>query len=288
MVKRIKKRIPKQDDELETGEGTGEAAADLADAPPAGDLRAELQSLAEDDFTRKVAGGFQWMIDQRNLLIGAGVVLAIGAIAYVTMSHTKESATQEAAAAFYDAARTYIDAQGGEEAAAPGVAPAPALSPEERTKRVTKAAAGFESTKQAYADKKIAVLATLGQAGAQVDLGKPKDAVALYDAVLADASTERLARATALQGKAAALEAAGDPAAARAAWSELGALDPQAYGLMAGLQAGRLLEKAGKAADARAHYEKLQKDFEAALSEFSGRAYKAEIERRLGQLGDAS
>ena len=131
-------------------------------------------------------------------------------------------------------------------------------------------------------------LATLGQAGAQVDLGKPKDAVALYDAVLADATTERLARATALQGKATALEAAGDAAAARAAWGELGALDPQAYGLMAGLQAGRLLEKMGKTAEARSHYEKLQKDFDAALGEFAGRAYKAEIERRLGQLGDAS
>ncbi len=288
MVKRIKKRIAKQDDELEAGEGTGEAPIDAEDALPAGDLRAELQSLAEDDFTRKVAGGFQWIIDQRTLLIGAGAVVAIGAIAYALMNRTQESATQEAAAAFYDAARTYIDAQGGDEAVAPGVAPAPTLSPDERAKRVAKAEAGFASAKQAYADKKIAVLATLGQAGAQVDLGKPKDAVALYDAVLADASTERLVRATALQGKAAALEAAGDPGAARAAWSELGALDSEAYGLMAGLQAGRLLEKAGKAAEAKAHYEKLQKDFEAALSEFAGRAYKAEIERRLGQLGDAS
>lgn len=288
MVKRIKKRIPKQDDELETGEGTGDAPAELDDAPPPGDLRAELQSLAEDDFTRKVAGGFQWMMDRRNLLIGVAAVAVVGVVAYAMMNRTQQSATQEAAAAFYDAARTYIDAQGGEEATAPGLAPTPALSPEERTKRVTKAAAGFAATKQAYGDKKIAVLATLGEAGAQVDLGKPKDAVALYDAVLADAATERLARATALQGKATALEAAGDPGAAQAAWGELGALDPQAYGLMAGLQAGRLLEKAGKAAEARAHYEKLQKDFEAALSEFAGRAYKAEIERRLGQLGDAS
>ncbi|MCB9539650.1 MAG: tetratricopeptide repeat protein [Myxococcales bacterium] len=288
MVKRIKKRIPKQDDELETGEGTGEGSAELDDAPPPGDLRAELQSLAEDDFTRKVAGGFQWMMDKRYLLVGVGAVAIIGVFAYAMMHRTKESATQEAAAAFYDAARTYIDAQGGEEATAPGVAPAPALSAEERNKRVSKAAAGFEATKQAYGDKKIAVLATLGQAGAQVDLGKPKDAVALYDAVLADATTERLARATALQGKATALEAAGDAAAARAAWGELGALDPQAYGLMAGLQAGRLLEKMGKTAEARSHYEKLQKDFDAALGEFAGRAYKAEIERRLGQLGDAS
>ena len=52
--------------------------------------------------------------------------------------------------------------------------------------------------------------------------------------------------------------------------------------------AGRLLEKMGKTAEARSHYEKLQKDFDAALGEFAGRAYKAEIERRLGQLGDAS
>ena len=281
MVKRIKKRIEKQDEDLDT-----EGSLD-GEAPPP-DLGAELQSLAEDDFTRRIASGFQWVIEKRVLLAGMAGLIIVGAIAWSVMARSGISNVQEASAAFYDAARTYIQATEDEAPAAGDAAKKASLTPEERRKRIEQASGGFATARSTYAERPVAQLATLGYAGAQLDLGKADEAAKLYGEVAGRSEADALIRAVALQGLAAALEAKGDRAGAREAWTKLGDIDRAAYGLMGGLQVGRLLEIEGKGNDARALYEKLQKEFDATLSDFSGRGYKAEIERRLAAFGDAT
>ncbi|MCA9537547.1 MAG: tetratricopeptide repeat protein [Myxococcales bacterium] len=284
VVKRIKKRIPKAD-ELENEGGAVNAGAEDGEAP---DLQAEIRAMGEDDFTRRVAGGFGWMVANRTLFIGLAVagLIAVGAI--YLMQNQKASEAGEAAAAFQAAADAYREAI--EPPAAPEAAEgeAPAVDPAEARARLEKAQQGFARTREVYSDRALASLAALGDAGAKFDLGDLDGAIAAYDAALAAPNLDSFSRAIALQGKAAALEGKGDQAGAIATWHTLESLDQKAFGLIAGVQIGRLLEATGKDDDARQLYKRLQADHADALNELSNRTTKADLERRLARLGDAT
>lgn len=284
MVKRIKKRIPKQDtpedevDGIDVDAADGEAEIDddggldaESDGDPK-DIRAQLTDLADDEFTRKTASIFGWIIEKKTILI-ALLVIGLGAVGvYVFSQRSKDAASEEAAAAFQAGADPYVEAASEAEDAA------------KRTAGVEKAATAFEAARTQYGDRRISALATLGLAGARFDQGKAADAQGLYDDFLNRPDTDPFAKAIALQGKAVALEEKGDLAGASEAWKALEGMSREAYGLLAGLQIGRLLEAQGKAPEAKAHYGQLQKDYATALDELPNRSFKAEVERRLAAL----
>lgn len=298
MVKRIKKRIPKQEDPAELAED-GQAAeagefdaasdavdasagglnsalsdSDLSDAEPA-NIRTQLADMADDEFTRKTASAFGWIIEKKNVLIGLAVVALVGVGVYMFTQRSKSAASEEAAAAFQNGADPYVESSAGDDAA-------------KRKAQIDKAAGAFETTRSQYKDRRISALATLGLAGARFDQDKNDDAKTLYDEFLGRPDTDPFAKAIALQGKAVALEDKGDHAGAIEAWKGVEGLSRDAYGLMANVQVGRLLEASGKADAAKAHYTKVQADYSAELDEMSNRGLKAQIDRRLAVLAQGS
>lgn len=281
MVKRIKKRVVRNEDTPETEAPTGD---DLPDLPEEAGIRAELDALAQDDFTRQVAGGFAWVIDNRGLMLAGVALAAAAAIAIFVFQNSRQASIEEAAAAFIDAAETYQETV---ERPAPGSEAKPLTDAEKKT-RVEKAQQAFARVQGAYGDSPVSALAALGEANAQLDLGDADGALALFDKALARPELEPLAKAVALQGKAAALESKGDVAGALEAWRAVEGIDKKALGLMAGMQMGRLLESSGKADEARQLYERLQTDYQADLAQLANRALKADLERRLAQLGKPS
>jgi predicted negative regulator of RcsB-dependent stress response len=286
VVKRIKKRIakaddPNADDELgEGGELNPEATVDLRD---------ELASMAEDDFTRRIAGGFQWILDHQRLLIAGAAVVIVGLVGYTLMQRSTKAANAEASGSFQRAADTYMEAYEIDTSAAQrGQAPKAKLDATERKARIEKARQGFAATQTAYSKDRIANLAALGLAGAEHDLGKPAEAVKLYDQVAGNTALDPFARAVALQGKAVALEDKGDKKGAIEAWNQVADLDKASFGLLAGVQVGRLLNASGDSAGATKQYKSLKTEYGAELDGLSGRQFKAEIDRRLAELGEAS
>ncbi len=286
MVKRIKKRVTKQPEETEAEVGglDEQGADDASAAPSASSFRAELESLGEDEFTRRVAGGVSWIVDNRGLIITGVVLAAAAVIAIVVFQGQKRSGSEEASTAFYDAAETYGEAHARP---APG-STEPTLTPEQRKAQVEKAQQGFARTRTTYGETPVAALAALGEATTQLELGDAAAAAKLYDAALGDTDLEPFAKAIALQGKAAALEQTGDLAGAVETWKALEGLNRDAYGLLAGMQMGRLYEAQGKGGEAKALYERVKTDHAASLDELPNRGLKAELDKRLARLGDAS
>ena len=280
MVKRIRKRVAKKDTE----------STDVEETLPEGEggatgLRAELGTLGEDDFTRRIAGGFGWILDNRGLLIGASVALIIVATAVTIMGSQDRSAKAEAASSFHMAASGYADVV---LPSTPAQAdPANAEDPAERAKKLEKALRSFGTTSTTYPESPIAALAQLGEAGANADLGKHDEALKLYDAALNTQGIDSMSKLIALQAKATVLENKGDNAGALAAWKTVGDLDTQAFGVMAGLQRGRILEATGKKGEALTLYQAIEKDHEKALEELSAREYRSELDKRLARLTDA-
>lgn len=293
MVKRIRKRVPKKQDEATDAvadldaDAAGEEAGDVEpDAPSdsAASFRAELESLGEDDFTRTVAGGVSWIVDNRGLIIAGVGIAVVVVIALIVMQGQKTSGVEEAATAFGDASEGYVEAV---QPPRPGSDEKP-LSPEERTGRIEKAAQAFERTRQTYGNQPIAHLSALGEAGTRLELGDADKALTLYDQALAAQDISPMSQAVALQGKAAALETKGDLDGAITAWKAVEGVDKEAFGLMAGMQTGRLLEAQGKGGEAKAVYERLQADHAADLDQLANRALKADLERRVARLGRSS
>lgn len=284
MVKRIKKRVVRKEDTPEAEGLDGASGDELPEMPDEAGIRAELDALAQDDFTRQIAGGFGWVLDNRGLILAGIGLAAAAAIAIFVFQNSRQASIEEAAAAFSDAADTYQEAV---ERPAPGSDAKP-LTDDEKKARVEKAQQAFARVQGAYAESPVSALAALGEANAQLDLGNAAAAIPLFDKALARPELEPLAKAVALQGKAAALESTGDVAGALEAWRAVEGIDKKALGLLAGMQMGRLLESSGKADEARKLYERLQTDYEADLAQLSNRALKADLERRLAQLGKAS
>lgn len=286
MVKRIKKRIPKQDADngelegeefAEGAEGALVAGADAgfddahaADEPQ--NIRAQLEDMADDEFTRKTASVFGWIIEKKKVLIGVAAVAVAGVGIYMFTQSSKTAAAEEAAAAFQVGADPYVEASRTADDA------------EKRKASITKAASAFETARTQYKDRRISALATLGMAGVNFDQGKAAEAETLYTEFLARPDTDPFAKAIALQGKAVALEQKGDLAGASEAWKAMEGLSRDAYGLLANVQIGRLLEVQGKGDAAKAHYAKVQTDYAKSLDELPNRGMKAQIERRLTAL----
>lgn len=284
MVKRIKKRISKQDEIAGNGEGAEATDAEGEGAATGGGFRAELDTLGEDQFTRKVAGGVSWVVDNRGLLIAGGVIAAIAVIAIVIFQNRKQSGSEEAATAFYDAAEAYGATVGTPQPGSEDTA----LTAEERKGKLEAAQQGFARTRETYNEQRVVTLTLLGEASARLDLGDAEAAAKLYSDAAARNDIDPFARAIALQGKAAALESTGDLAGAIEAWKALEGIDQGAFGLLAGMQTGRLLEAQGKSDEARALYERIKADHSAVLESLPNRGLKADLEKRLGRLGEAS
>ncbi|MCA9546776.1 MAG: tetratricopeptide repeat protein [Myxococcales bacterium] len=282
MVKRIKKRIPKAEEpelELEDGAGepgTGEPAAIEFEAEPQS-LGEQIEAMAEDEFTEKTAGLFKWIIENGKVLAAVGIIAVGAGIAYNVMQSSGHSKNAEASAAFFGAA----EAQAKASPIAAGEAP----SADERKAQLEKARQLYQSTQTSYSDRKVAALAGFGLAGVQAGLGDQDAALKGFDAFLGQAEVDPFAKIVAMQAKATAQENKKDFAGAIATWEAVKAADAKAYGLLAGLEIGRLQEQQSKPDAARKTYEALKKDHAEELEGMAGRAYKAELDKRLGRLG---
>ena len=279
MVKRIRKRVSKKESE---STDAADEVLNPEDAPTG--LRAELASYGEDNFTRQIAGSLGWMLDNRGILITGTALAAVAVIAVTVMNSQERSAKAEAASSFHLAANGYSEivlptsANPGEDAKKDDSA--------ERTKKLEKALRDFSQTRATYGSNPIVTLAELGEAGTSADLGKHDEAIKLYDAALNRQGIDSMTKLIALQGKASALENKGDSTGALAAWKTVGDLDTQAFGVLAGLQQGRILEATGKGDEAHTLYKAIEKDHAKALEEMSNREYRAELDKRLSRLGD--
>ncbi|MCK6569495.1 hypothetical protein L6V77_00095 [Myxococcota bacterium] len=297
MVKRIKKRIPKADGEPETGEELVDDE-DGPDAPESGEsatetlehLRDKLGEVNQDEFVDRGAKVLEWIVKHRLKLVGVFVV----AVAASTVLHfalkAKREAIEAKAAVFLDGTKPLGEARnllpqfvlGGTEK------PKDPLTPAERTKRLEDAAAAFGKARDEASGGPLGKISGLGLAGARFEQGKFDEALKLYDEFAADEKADPVARALAVQGRAATLEATNKLPEAIDAWKKFENLDPKSYGVLAGLQIGRLLEQQGKGPEAKAHYERVQKDNAAALDHMANADAKRELERRVARLGDGT
>lgn len=293
MVKKIKKRIPKPEadtglsPEDEAALAAGEAEDGVivstgAPVVPEGDEAPEegpagpvdFGEVAEDEFGRATARGIQWIVEHSTLMIGAAVVgvVAAGAIWYSQRSDLEARAA--VSSTFYSATDSFSEA----------AAPAEEGKKVDRAALLQSAKTGFEQLKTEGQGTGLATLAELGLAGTALQQDKPADAIKGYEQVITGAD-DPVIKAVSIHGQAVAHEDAGNMDEAIKSWEALVALDGDTFGLMGGLQIGRLMEKAGKGAEAKAYYEKLQKDHAEALDSPMSRQTKAELERRLARLG---
>lgn len=297
MVKRIKKRIPKAEGEPETGEElvdeeegpesneSGESATETLEH-----LRDKLGEVNQDEFVDRGAKVLEWIVKHRLKLVGVFVV----AVAAATVLHFAMKARREAleakAAVFLDGTKPLGEARNLLPQFVLGASDKPKepLGPEERKKRLDDAAAAFGKAREEAAGGPLGKIAGLGLAGARFEQGKFDEALKLYDEFAADDKADPVARAAAVQGRAATLEATNKLPEAVEAWKKFENLDPKSYGLIAGLQIGRLLEQQGKGPEAKSHYERVQKDNATALDHMANADAKRELERRIARLGDGT
>ncbi len=277
MVKRIRKRVSK--------ESKGPADAQENGGEDQGDLSFEQQidALGADRVTEVIGSGVKAVVGNRGLLLGAMVaVIAIMVGVYVVQSGD-DDAKATASTSFND----------GAEALSAVVAPEPIddktpakpLEGEARTKQLSKAFKAFESTQSLYSESPVSVLAMLGTATTQREMGKFAQAAELYGKVSADQRTTPFVKAIALQGQAVSFENAGKVPEALKTWAALGEFDKSGFGLIAGMQRGRLLEKTGKLDEAKTVYAGLRDDHKDALNLFTFRETKATLDRSLMRLG---
>lgn len=287
MVKRIKKRIPKADapetEVMDDEDGTDAAEGEGDEGPAPEPVADGLASTADDGFTQKTAGMFQWFIQNKKLLIGVAVVAIGGVSVWSFMQRNQAKADAEASTAFLSAAEAAAKAN----PLAPPANGAEALTGDARRGQLEKARTLFASARDSYASRPVSTLAQLGFAGVQLDLGESADAAAQYDTYLAKTKGDLFSQAVALQGKSVALENQGKTADAIKALEALKALDEKTFGIFAELEIGRLMEASGDATGARTRYRTLAEKRAAELDEMSNREAKAEIEKRIARLGEA-
>ena len=277
MVKKIKRRKTRTDVE-------GEAEQVPEDGVPSrGGLRADLDALADDEFTAKTVKGFQWLLDHRTPVLVVLGALLVGLISVSVYQRQTQSGAEEASAGFQSANDTYLKVNGE-----PGEPTAKPLKGEARTGQLERARDAFVAARNQHRGNAVALLAQMGEASAHFDLRDYDKALTAYNAVLSSTELEPFARAIALEGKAAALESKGALDDAIQAWRAMEALDKKAYGLFAGVRIGRILEAQKKTKEALAHYQGLQKAHAAVLKAFANARAKSEIERRIQVLGDPS
>lgn len=273
MVKRIRKRSSKESEAPADVEGQTEEELQRSG------LRAELEALASDEFTAKTVKGLGWLLDNRVLVLGVLASVLVGLIGVSVYQRVTRSGAEEASASFQAASDVYLKAHGktGDPTEKP-------LEGEARTGQLERARDAFVAARNKHGDSQVSALARLGEAGANYDLGKYEAALKAYNAVLAVPELDPFARAIALQGKAAAAESSGDVEGALKTWRSVEGLDAKAYGVLAGLQIGRLLEAQGKKAEAKAHYEALKKTHEETLKSIANSRTRADIDRRIERL----
>lgn len=280
MVKPIKKRVPKAANEQEPVEAqTAEPDVDEAPAPEL--IAGGLADQDDDRFTKRTAGLFHWIIQNGKLLSGVGVAIALGVGGWVIVQSSASSKDAEATRAFLSAVETEATAISALDEA--GAAP----STEARLKQLEKARTLYTSAKDSFSGQRVAGLAQLGLAGVQLELGQTAEAIAQYDAFVAQGSKDPFAQAVALQAKAAAQENAGDIGAAKQSLEALKSVDAQSFGLLAELELGRIEEGAGQGAAALSRYKAAKTTYAQALELPSNRGYKLELERREARLGQA-
>lgn len=120
-------------------------------------------------------------------------------------------------------------------------------------------AKALSDVREQHKGKPAATLAALSLADARFKLGKPDEALALYDEFLGKVDGKDPLRALALEGRAMALEAKNDLPGALAAYEKL-ATDLPAFADRALYGKARIFEAQQKWDDARAAYEALKKD----------------------------
>lgn len=294
MVKRIKKRIPKADGTESEGEELVEEVEDDAPEESATEtlehLSDKLGEVNQDEFVDYGAKALEWVVKHRIKLVGVFVFAVGAATAAHFIAKSQRGEVEAKASEFFDGTKPLAEARNLLPQLVMGATEKPKepLGPEERTKRLEAAAAAFNKAREANSGQPLAKVSGLGLAGARFELGKLDEALKLYDEVAGDEKVDPIARAMALQGRATTLEAQGKPADAIETWKRFEALNPKSYGLLAGMQIGRLLEGQGKAADAKTHYERVQKDNSKALEHMANGDIKRELERRLGRLSDGT
>ena len=278
MVKRIRKRVQK--DENTNPE---ESAVDAREEGQPLSFGEQLDELSGDGVTSAIASSVKVVAENRGVVITAAVLLIGSFVGVYFMQSNRDAGAAVAAAAFHDGAEAF------EKVVAPESSdpktPPKALEGEARSAQLTKAQKAFSATQTTYSTNAISTLAALGEAGTQLELGATDKALALYGKVTEAGGTELFVKAIAVQGQAVAHERKGDSKAALASWKTLEELNSAAFGLLAGMQQGRILESSGDLKGARDLYSKLKTAHSADLDKFAFRETKSRIERSLARLG---
>jgi tetratricopeptide (TPR) repeat protein len=189
------------------------------------------------------------------IAVGAGILVAIGGLVIGNLSQGKN---REAGALLQTAITT---AQGI-------VVPADETAPEDpifpvfpsAKERDEKALGQFQEVSKKYPDARGAVYAQLGEANAQLQLGKFADASSVFEKLrTSKAEQDEFVRFRVLEGAGYALEGQQKYADARARFEELSKLNSGAYRILGDYHRARMLVAEGKRDDAKKLLEELTK-----------------------------
>ncbi len=304
MVKRIKKRIPREDGEIvevevEEAEDAPKGAPTVEELGIDPNARREsdvpdndkLGEVPEDRFTLLTARVVTWVLSKRVVILGAVVLVFAGLMVANFVLKNMQKKTEAAASVFFEAHAAQRESRDvrppmlmlGQDADEKKE-----LTAEERKARLEKARDTYQSVRAEHPGKPLGRTASMGLAATQLELGKTEEAMKLYEELLADAALDPLSRALALQAKAVGLESLGKSADAISAWKLVEQANPKTYGLLAGLNVGRLLEQDGKTAEAKTHLEKVKLDQAKALESMGSAPFKRELEARLARLSQGT
>lgn len=214
----------------------------------------ELQS--PDKFLKEAGGWYDWARQHpREVGIGAGgLLVAIVLIGVLFGGAPGKTHVDTEAGRELSAALALVDRPVASEAG--DAAEKPFANEKEKQQAIADA---LTAVRQKHAGSSSALSATLPLADARFKLGQFDDAAALYDEYLQKAPANSPLLFLALEGKAQSLEAKGDLDGAVQAWDRLGSQAP-GYEDRALFGKASVLEQQQKWEEARAAYEKLEKD----------------------------
>ena len=238
MVKKIRRRVEKEavseDVQVETipEESLGDSEGFVAD----------IERFAEDQFTRSIVDGLKVFYAYRKPIV-AGTLVILAGFAFLELGDVTEQEELSESATSLNRGLAALETSRGVDPKTGQ--PSKEVAESEREAALNRAMRTFGESKSQD------VIVFGGKAAAQFGLKDFANAAKSYESAAVASGADLLLKASAMSGRAASLEDAGDLAGAAKTWAAIAEIDKERFGPLSAVQQARLLIADDKPAEAK-------------------------------------